>query len=66
MPNDADRAGTPAGVFGALGSLPRVSKLTAVTPAHRNLTTERAYVTAPVQVTAQPCPFGRVPPSRLR
>jgi hypothetical protein len=30
------------------------------------LTTERAYVTAPVQVTAQPCPFGRVPPSRLR
>ena len=96
MPNDADRAWTPAGVFGAalrvdsrpagemsqiagvapvprlkrrsqtLGSPPRASKLTAVTPARRNFTTERAYVTAPVQVTAQPCPFGRVPPSRLR
>jgi transcriptional regulator with XRE-family HTH domain len=49
-----------------LGIPPRASKLTAVTPARRNLTTERAYVTTPVQVTAQPCPFGRVPPSRLR
>lgn len=28
------------------------TKLTAVTPARRDLTAERAYVTAPVQVTA--------------
>ena len=38
--------------------VPKVSNLTAVTPSRRNLTTERACVTAPAQLTRGPRVLG--------